>query len=388
MVELVINVSNIISPLCYSLIRLEPYTSCSFNCIYCYTQWYWDRSSRPSVRVRAIKEFLSIAKKIYTKSLKPIPARLSTLVDPYQPVEEYKRASLRIMKIALKYSYPLIINTKSTLITKDPWRKILVKLTDENLALVQISITSLDDNIARKLEPLAPSSTHRLKVAKELSSEGIPVILRLSPYIPRVSIGNLDYEDVAGFFKDLGVKHVIVEGIRFTRPELDYILNTVGVRDLELESYSLRVIEGGRPLYKPSRLALYGEYSMLSRELAKHNISFATCKEGLFSLHTSSDCCGMYLLKNYALRITLYEFYKEALKNPIDVDKIGEVMDKLCSSGYLCSNNMDEYPKRIRKPFRNHEKKLLRILRSREHLTHVTPEMDIVDNKIVVRVLG
>ncbi len=388
MTELIINVSNIISPLCYSLIRLEPYTSCSFNCTYCYTQWYWDRSDKPSVRVRAIKEFLSIAKKIYSKGLKPIPARLSTLVDPFQPVEEHKRVAFRIMKIALKYNYPLIINTKSTLITRSPWRKALAKLAGENLVVVQISIASLDDNTARKLEPLAPSSTHRLEVAKELSSEGIPVVLRLSPYIPKASIGNLSYENIAELFKDIGVRHVIVEGIRFTRPELDRLLSAIGVRGLELESYSLRIVEGGRPLYKPNRLILYKEYSMLSRELAKRNISFATCKEGLFSLHTSSDCCGMYLFKNYALRITLYEFYRETLKDPIEINRINEVMDKLCGNGYLCSNNMDEYPKRIRKPFKNHEKKLLRILKSREHLIHVTPEMDLVDNKLVVRVLG
>ena len=179
MTELVINVSNIISPLCYSIIRVEPYDTCSFNCVYCYTQWYWQRShGYPKVRVIAIKEFLALAKKIYEKSLKPIPARLSTLIDPFQQVEKQKKASLRILKIALKYEYPLLINTKSSLLVRDPWNRVISSLADKGLIVVQFSLSVLDEGKASILEPLAPRVKERLQAMRVLAEQGIPVVLR------------------------------------------------------------------------------------------------------------------------------------------------------------------------------------------------------------------
>ena len=84
MSELVINASNIVSPLCYTVLKLEPYTACSFNCVYCYSKWY---SKNPSAvtapRERVVKLFESTARYIHRRSLKPIPFRLSTLVDRF-----------------------------------------------------------------------------------------------------------------------------------------------------------------------------------------------------------------------------------------------------------------------------------------------------------------
>jgi len=120
--------------------------------------------------------------------------------------------------------------------------------------------------------------------------------------------------------------------------------------------------------------------------LVKHGIGFATCKEGFFSLHSSNDCCGFYLFKlnrGIGKRVTLYEFYLKARQGPITLDKLDKTYEELCGQGYLCSINMEGYPRRIKKPFKNHERKLLRILYSREHLTHITPELDIVDKKIL-----
>lgn len=389
MAELVINISNVISPLCYSIVRVEPYDLCSFNCIYCYTQWYWGRRyGHPKINVLAIKEFLALSKEIYRKSLKPIPARLSTLVDPFQEVEKEKKVTLRILKIALKYEYPLIINTKSLLLLENPWSKVILSLVDKGLAVVQFSLSLLNDEKAYVLEPRIPKVVERFKAMKILADQGVPIILRLSPFIPKESIKPYDYSNFASLLKELGVKHVIVEALRFTQPELNTILKKLGVNHIELERYSLKTVKGGKPLYKPSRKLLYSEYLLLRNSLMKYGINFSTCKEGFFSLHSSTDCCGFYLLKpglGVGKRITLYEFYLKAKQKPIPLSKLSEVYEELCKQGYLCSTNMEEYPRKIRKPFKNHEKKLLKILHSKEHLTHATSELDIANNKIILR---
>ena len=79
--DLVINVSNHISSLCYSVLRFEPYGECEYKCLYCYARWY------RGGRVSSFRAFLKLARRVNEMKLKPIPVRLSTLVEPFQPVE-------------------------------------------------------------------------------------------------------------------------------------------------------------------------------------------------------------------------------------------------------------------------------------------------------------
>ena len=83
MSELVINVSNVISPLCYSVLKIEPYTACPHRCVYCYGRWYVRGSDVVAPRRVALAMFEGVARQVYRKGLRPIPFRLSTLVDPF-----------------------------------------------------------------------------------------------------------------------------------------------------------------------------------------------------------------------------------------------------------------------------------------------------------------
>ncbi len=380
MPELVINVSNTLSPLCYSLIRIEPYSMCTFHCVYCYSRWYWISGDKPKPRIKALMNFKILARKIYERNLTPIPARLATLTDPFQPVEKQFRITYKIMKIALKYNYPLIINTKSTLLVNKPWIHIIKKLSENNLVIVQFSISSFDEHITRKLEPLAPPVSERLNAMKILSEEGVPVILRLSPYIPGATLKPYNYNDVAVLLDNIGVKQVIAEGLRLPLREWNIIAETLNMCVPALSSYSMRVIEGGEPLYKPRLELLLSEYVELMKALKKRNIGFSTCKEGLFSLHTVQDCCGFYMFSRYVKRITLYELFWEALRKPIPLDEVGKKYMEICKAKeYICIEKMTEYPKRIRKPLKAHERKLLKIVKNREKLTHITPELVVED---------
>ncbi len=386
MPELAINISNILSPLCYSLIRIEPYNTCVFRCTYCYGRWYWVGEGKPKPRMKALINFKTLARKIYERNLTPIPARLATLTDPFQPVEKQFKISYKVMKIALKYNYPLIINTKSSLLINEPWLRIIRKLAENKLVIVQFSVSSFDEYITQKLEPLAPPINERLNAMKILSEEGVPVILRLSPYIPNVTLRPYNYNNIASLLNDIGVKQVIVEGLRLPLREWDIINKVLGISVPVLSSYSMKIIEGGEPLYKPSLKILLNEYIELMKALKKYNIGFSTCKEGLFSLHTVRDCCGFYMFGKYVKRITLYELFKEALKKPVSLDEIDRKYMEICKvKEYICSEKMAEYPKRIRKPLKAHERKLLKIAKNREKLAHITPELVIEDKYLKAR---
>jgi len=385
MPELVINVSNIISPLCYSLIRLEPYTACVHGCVYCYARWYRGNTSIVIPRPRAIQEFHTYARKIYRKGLPPIPARLSTLVDPFIPHEELYRKSLTLLRIALDYEHPIIINTKATLVLKKPWIDITEKLADRDLLLLQVSISTIDPHTARILEPYAPSPHHRLSMLREFSSRGISTAIRLSPYIPKLSL-HPSLDEVVETLSEIGIKHVIVEVLRLESHTIEDFLRRLGL-ELEVESYSLHRVENRIPLSRVSLRARLAEYIALAKALAKHGITFATCKEGLFALHTAKDCCGMYLFRRaIAYRPTLAEFYRITReRGGIPLDRLEHVIGELEKLGYLCGSRLRPYPKRVAKPLKYHERKLLRVAQKRELVTHITPLLDVVDGKLIAK---
>uniref|UniRef100_A0A7C2VNQ5 Radical SAM protein n=1 Tax=Ignisphaera aggregans TaxID=334771 RepID=A0A7C2VNQ5_9CREN len=374
MPELVINVSNIISPLCYSVIRFEPFTACSHSCIYCYAQWYRSTSDSIKPRLKALKEFKVLARKTLRQGLKPIPIRISTLVDPFQPIEELERIVLRALHIALDYEYSVIINTKGLLYSKDPWRSVIARLLDRGLGILQISITTLDDGCAKILEPVAPPPSTRLAVAKEFGLSNLPVVLRLSPFIPHIST----YPSVDEFVSQLAdakVSHIIVEALRIEQSMIPRILQILKAPHLKFEKYSLGEAPNLEPVYRIDLKSRIRDYVELQQSLIKKGIGFSTCKEGLFHLHTTTDCCGVYLLKSpYILRFTLYDVYRDLLTvNKIDLNDLETFLESRICRYRLCSKDMKKYPKRISKPLKHHEKKLLRVIRSPRHLSHITP---------------
>jgi len=99
----------------------------------------------------------------------------------------------------------------------------------------------------------------------------------------------------------------------------------------------------------------------------------------MYSLHTAEDCCGLYLLREYAKRLTLYEFYKEALKSPL---RLNASLD--FSESYLYGERLTPYPGVVRRTLRRHERRLLRILSTPELLHRLAPEMKIENENLRV----
>ncbi len=376
--ELVINVTNIISPLCYTILRVEPYTICPFRCIYCYSRWYIDgKIDVVAPRKAALRLFEKVCRAVYRKSLRPIPFRLSTLVDPFPPHEELYRFSEKILKTALRYQQPLVINTKSVKVIEiEGIRKLVEELLDKGLAVLQVSISTLDDVKSSKIEPFAPSPRRRLGIVKIFGECGYPISIRLSPYIPFYSpMLEKDVENTMMFFKDIGVRHVVVESLRIEREYIDRFAEELGIDSSSFEGYSIREVDGLKPIARISKEVRIKIYNTLYRYATRTGIGFATCKEGLFRFHTTDDCCGAYMLKNYILRVTLWDIYRAGI-NPIEQEIDEELYRSICKKfSRLCSEELGIYPKMISKPMKYHERKMLKILRKHEIVKHIAPDL-------------
>ena len=345
--ELAINPSKIISPLCYSVLRLEPYTNCGYSCRYCYARWYRGGGIKP--RAKAIGMFAKVAKRLDLK----VPFRLATLSDPLQDVEEIAKVSLKLMKIAKENGIPIVLCTKSDRIARNPWRGTIEEMAKDDLIVVQVSVSSLERN---DLEPKAPHPRERLKALEGLDA---PKVLRLQPLIP-----NYSFEDAHGFVESVkdSVDQITTEPLRIERGEIDFYSKF-------WDRWSPYSFEG--ELLKAD---CYEILEDLSRACKKFGLDFGLCKEGYFHLE-SANCCGLHMI-DCKIRPTLREVYRVLVKR-------GEVsLNDLEFEGYLFGEDLNELPRPIKKALRFHEKLFLKCLRSKEVLERLTPLIKVEGDKL------
>ncbi len=167
---------------------LNPYRGCEHGCIYCY--------ARPTHEYLGFSAGLDFESRIMVKTDAPqlLEAELSsprwepqTLVmsgvtDPYQPVERRLEITRGCLRVLAKFRNPVAIITKNRLVTRDI--DLLGELAARDAAAVNVSLTSLDPNLQRILEPRTSSPQARLETIAQLRSAGIPVGVMTAPLIP------------------------------------------------------------------------------------------------------------------------------------------------------------------------------------------------------------
>lgn len=176
---------------------LNPYQGCEHGCSYCYArnshEYYgFDSGLDFESKIIAKANAAQLLEKLFHKpSWKPVPISVSGNTDCYQPLERKMELTRSLLKVFARYRHPLGMITKNSLILRD--LDLLQDLAEDRLIKVFISITSLDENVRRRMEPRTASATKRLKTIEELSKAGVPVGVMCAPIIP----GLTDHETPA-----------------------------------------------------------------------------------------------------------------------------------------------------------------------------------------------
>lgn len=164
------------------------YRGCEHGCAYCYarpTHEYLglnsgiDFESRILVKTRA-PELLH--QELSREKWEPQVLAMSGVTDCYQPVERKLEITRRCLEVLLEFRNPVGIVTKNALVTRDI--DLLTKLASFRCARVFVSITTLDRELAQKLEPRASMPQARLAAVRQLADAGIPVGVMCAPIIP------------------------------------------------------------------------------------------------------------------------------------------------------------------------------------------------------------
>ncbi len=167
---------------------INPYQGCEHGCVYCYariTHEYWGYSAGTDFEKNIlIKENAPelLIKKLKSRSWTGQPIMLSGNTDCYQPAEQKFEITRKLLQVCLDHNQPVGIITKNALVCRDI--DILEKLAAKNLVQVHVSITTLDEELRRTMEPRTSSTHKRLKTIEKLSAHNIPVHVMLAPIIP------------------------------------------------------------------------------------------------------------------------------------------------------------------------------------------------------------
>ncbi len=175
---------------------INPYRGCEHGCIYCFarpTHAYLGLSPGLDFETRLIArpEAPSVLRRELNKaSYVPDVIAIGTNTDPYQPIEKDRKIMRGILEVLQEHRHPVAIVTKGTLIERDI--DILGQMGREGLARVGISITTLDPDISRKMEPRVPSPRRRLRTIRKLVEAGCPVRVMVSPVVPGLTDHELE----------------------------------------------------------------------------------------------------------------------------------------------------------------------------------------------------
>ena len=181
-------VNKVESPDLAGMYSLNPYQGCEHGCIYCYarnTHEYWGFSAGLDFESKIIVKENAPAlleKFLMHPDWHAAPIMVSGNTDCYQPLERKLEITRKLLMIFAKYRHPVGMISKNSLVTRD--LDILTDLAKENLVQVHISITTLNEDLRRAMEPRTASAKKRLLTVEALAKAGVPVGIMNAPIIP------------------------------------------------------------------------------------------------------------------------------------------------------------------------------------------------------------
>ena len=190
---------------------INPYRGCEFGCKYCYARYAHE--------FMELRDPLQFERKIFAKRFDPDAfsaelARLKpketialgTATDPYQPAERRYRVTRSILEVFAKTAgYRLGITTKSDLIRRD--LDLLKEISRRHYLSVHITITTLDGDLARLVEPMAPRPDLRLKAVQKLASNGIRTSVFCAPVMPLINDSDPSLDAIAKSARSAGANN-------------------------------------------------------------------------------------------------------------------------------------------------------------------------------------
>ncbi len=201
---------------------INPYRGCELGCTYCYARYthgffdfhrWQDFEEKIFIKRRAAE---ALERKLRRTDLRGEPIAIGTATDPYQPAERHFGVTRSLLEVFHRVEgLEISITTKSPLILRDI--DLLAALDRRHAITLQLSITTLDPALGRRLEPYAPSPAARLQAVRRLAAEGLATSIFCMPLMPGINDRQSALQPLLAAGRDAGAYDVIAEPL-FLRP--------------------------------------------------------------------------------------------------------------------------------------------------------------------------
>jgi len=270
------------------------YRGCSHGCIYCDSRSTCYRFTHPFEDIEVKQNAPELLKKALRSKRKKCMIGTGSMSDPYMHCEEKLGLTRKCLEIIRDYGFGVAIQTKSDRILRDI--DLLDEINRSAKCVVQMTLTTYDDDLCKILEPNVCNTKRRIEVLKEMQGRGIPTVVWLTPILPFINDTEENVTSILNECVRVGVKGIIDYGMGLTLREGD-------------REYYYAALDKHFPGMKERYIERYGNAYELSSPNAKalREIFLKICKEN--GIISSPEKCFefMYELPEKYPQLSLFD---------------------------------------------------------------------------------
>lgn len=190
------------------------YRGCQHGCVYCDARSLCYQMNHIFEDIEVKENAIALLESALKSKRKPCMLGTGSMSDPYMPLEKELGMTRQMLELADKYGFGATVLTKSDLIFRD--LDMLQRINCRTKAVVQITLTMMDDKLSKILEPNVCPTTRRIEVLRELQKAGIPTVVWLCPVLPFITDTEDNIMGILDACRDTGVRGIIQFGMGLT----------------------------------------------------------------------------------------------------------------------------------------------------------------------------
>ncbi len=193
------------------------YRGCLHGCIYCDSRSLCYQMAHAFEDIEVKENALELLEQALKQKRKRCMIGTGAMTDPYLPIEEKLRMTRGALELIDKYGFGATVLTKSTLVLRD--LDLLARINRHTKAVVQMTLTTLDDELCRLIEPKVSVTSQRLQALKSFRDAGVPTVVWLCPILPFLNDTPENIALILASCADAGVKGVLCFNMGLTLRE-------------------------------------------------------------------------------------------------------------------------------------------------------------------------
>ena len=190
------------------------YRGCQHGCVYCDARSRCYQMNHIFEDIEVKENAMELLEAALKSKRRPCMLGTGSMFDPYMPLERSQQMTRQMLELAEKHGFGATVLTKSDLVLRD--LDVLKRINEKSKAVVQISLTVMDERLSKILEPNVCPTSRRIEVLRKLQEAGIPTGVWLCPILPFITDTQENILGILQACRDTGVKGIIQYGMGLT----------------------------------------------------------------------------------------------------------------------------------------------------------------------------